>query len=96
MYLPILFKLFLKAVKLGITWPVNIEMKINGKIWKIVDEIVREEYFHGEETHLSFLNLYNGNVASVQMEDILYTLLKLFHKNQYKYILTLENSEHSC
>ena len=90
----VFFRKFLQAIRNGISWPVNIEMLIENKVFPIIDKNIRSTYFQSKETHLSFINLYQENVASMQMEEVLFSLHKIFKTTPFKFIMQLENSEH--
>ncbi|RXG52398.1 hypothetical protein Avbf_03508 [Armadillidium vulgare] len=89
------FRIFRKTIN-NMTWPVNLEMLIENKILKIIDGVIKESYFEGQETHLSIINLHSSNTTCLQMEDVLKKLFKIFQHSHCKYSITLENSNHSC
>ena len=88
------FRKMLQTVRNGISWPVNLEMLIGNQTYPIVDKIIKPSYFQGKETHLSVVNLYKENVASVQMEDLLFQLHKIFKITPFKFNLLIEHSDH--
>lgn len=89
------FRLFSRHIESGISWPVNLEMLINKEKKEIVDGKIHEEYIKGKEVHLSITNLYSSNVASVQIVDLLKNLSKIFKRIKFKFMMVLENSDHS-
>lgn len=93
----VFFRNFLQNLRSGITWPANIEMMIENENYPIIiDKIIAPSYFYGKETHLTLVNLYQENVASFRVEELLCRLNKIFRNIPFKYRLTLEDSEHHC
>lgn len=54
----VFFRKMLQTVRTGISWPVNLEMLIENRIYTIIEKNIKPTYFHGKETHLSVVNLY--------------------------------------
>lgn len=83
------FRLFTKSLDNGNPWPVNVEMLINNKRKNIIFGCLKPEYFNGNETHLSVINLKTNNTASVQLKELSMILYRIFKKIEYKFVILI-------
>lgn len=70
------------------------EMLIENERKDILCGCFKQDYFKGNEVHVSIINLKRNNTASIQLKELLLNLYKIFKKSEFKYIIFIQYSNH--
>lgn len=74
------FRIFESTIESGISWPVNLQMRVDKQDKEIKIGKITEKHFQGREIHLPLINALRSNTASVQMTESLNYAIKDFQK----------------